>query len=262
MSAWNTSAKASAQPDCWCEGFGGRYPLYDEFGLCVAWRELCTCEAGQRARQEAEANAATSRSRRIKRYLEDSGIPPRFRQFDLQGSPQRKLARQLMEAPGDSSWLLWGPPGRGKTGLAAGYLKHWVEQNVRRAAFVPLPRLLSELRASYDADYTELDVLDRYATIPLLVLDDLGAEAFGNEAWFTDRLYQIIGARHDSLRPMIFTSNLTPEDLARRLGERIWWRVIESCGPERIVHVAGPNLRMQGCAQERTHGCTTSSSAG
>lgn len=264
MSASRQSGPSHAthptQPECWCNGLGARYPLYDEFGLLVGYREVCHCPVGQRMKAEAEKNAASSQARRIARYLALSDIPERFRQFSLDNCPHRRLVTRMKDAAPDSSWVLWGPPGRGKTALAIAYLRHWIERNTRRAQFVSMPKLLSHLRGSYDGEYTEISVIEHYCRLGLLVLDDVGAESVGSDAWFTDRLYQIIGRRHDELRPVVLTSNLSPEQLARRVGERIWWRVLEMCGADQIVHVAGPNLRMRGSAQEAMQGCVTHSS--
>lgn len=245
-----------------CHGTGGHGAYYDELGYLVRWKETCDCPAGEKAREEAAANAAASRARRIATYLRDAGIPERFRSLTLKGSPHRQIAARMANAPEDSSWLLYGPVGRGKTALATAYLQRWIRRMCRRGLFVTLPNLLAELRETYDAETSELDVLERYSRTGLLVLDDIGAEAVGNREWLLDRLFHVVGSRHAGCRPTVFTTNLTPKALRARLGERIWDRVMEMCGPERIVHVAGPNLRMQGCAQERTHGCTTSSNAG
>lgn len=226
-------------------GLGGRTPYYDELGACVGWKAYCTCADGERARAEAEANAASSRRRRIARYLVDSKVPPRFAAFTLKASPQQELAKRMAAADTGASWLLWGEPGRGKTGLATAYLRLWIKRNARGGVFVPMPRLLSEIRETYRTDTSEMGALDYYGSIGLLALDDIGAESVSNTEWLGDRLYQVIGARHDHLRPTVFTSNLPPEKLAARLGERIYWRILEACGRENIVHVTGRNLRAE-----------------
>ncbi len=43
---------------------------------------------------------------------------------------------------------------------------------------------------------------------------------------------------------MIITTNLAPEKLAARVGERIWWRIAEACGRDGILHAGGENLRL------------------
>ena len=135
--------------------------------------------------------------------------------------------------------------GVGKTGLAVGYARRCVEDcHVEQLQFVTIPRLLSRLRSTYsNPDVTEDSVLQQYIQTRLLILDDMGAEQVKNTGWVEDRLYQIIGERHDELRPTIFTSNLSISKLAERIGERITWRIIEMCGRENIVEIKGANLR-------------------
>lgn len=113
---------------------------------------------------------------------------------------------------------LYGRTGRGKTHAACGAIRAYVEQHVRevsegfwlysgkRAMFVDTPTWFSELKATYDTrGVSELDVMDRYATCGLLVLDDLGKGE--KTAWATDRLYTILNRRWNEGLPTIITSN-------------------------------------------------------
>lgn len=147
------------------------------------------------------------------------------------------------------SWFLWGSYGVGKTGLAVGFLRHWLEESQDvPALFRTTPDVLAEIRATYnkeDGAESEEAVIKRYATAPLLVLDDLGAEQIraANQDWAQDRLYRIIGQRHANELTTVFTANIDIEEVARRLGERLAWRIVEMCGKGHIIHVVGPNLR-------------------
>ena len=85
-------------------------------------------------------------------------------------------------------------------------------------------------------------MLEKYAGVSLLILDDLGAEHISGSGWLEDRLYQIIGQRHRDERPIVFTSNLSIKEVGGRIGERIAWRIVEMCG-DNIVHVQGANQR-------------------
>ena len=83
--------------------------------------------------------------------------------------------------------------------------------------------------------------MERYLAADVLILDDLGAERLTE--WAAERLYMLIGQRHDEERTTVFTSNLSLEDVAAKLGERTTWRILEMCGADNIVEVKGPNLR-------------------
>ena len=53
--------------------------------------------------------------------------------------------------------------------------------------------------------------------------------------------YGALFGRHDYELATVFTSNLSPEQLARHLGERTAWRIVEM---STIVALEGPNLRI------------------
>ena len=178
-------------------------------------------------------------------------IPQRFLKWSLESSPVDDAVKAQLTQAGQS-WLLWGPHGRGKTGLATGWLRHWMGVDERpqetdhivEGLFVTLPDLLSQVRATYgpDGGTSEADVVQRYREAPLLVLDDLGAEHVKGAGWLEDILYRLIGYRHDNLLPTVFTSNLSPQELGERIGERVMWRIVEACG-DGIVELRGRNLR-------------------
>jgi len=77
---------------------------------------------------------------------------------------------------GRGLWLM-GDVGTGKTTLAMLVSKAALEAG-RSVAIYSLPRLLAELRKSFDedSDRSFLELLDRLAAVDLLHVDDLGAE--------------------------------------------------------------------------------------
>lgn len=214
--------------------------------------ELCECR-----RKAWEASLPD----RLARHWElHSGVPAHFRHLRLDTHPNLigdnnpGMRAQLWATDcSRASWYFWGTFGTGKTGIAVGYGWRYLNETGGNVLFRTLPKLLSELRATYnrparnDEDSpqqeTEADVMHRYQSCGLLILDDLGAEQVNGSGWVEDRLYQIIGERHDEDRPTVFTSNLSLSELRQRIGERIIWRIVESCGELGIVEVQGRNLR-------------------
>lgn len=194
-------------------------------------------------------------------------MPYRFRNVTLESSPLNTSAPGLTanlriglseESASSASFYLWGDYGVGKTGLAVGYGRAFFEARytppylnwgipTRRTivvSFWTIPSLLSQLRASYAGDGpSEWHTLEECRNAELLILDDLGAEHIKGTGWVEDRLYQVIGYRHEEALATVFTSNLDLDALSERLGVRITWRIVELCGAERIIRVEGPNLR-------------------
>lgn len=134
-----------------------------------------------------------------------------------------KLAYEtaLRYAESPRGWLLFhGSYGCGKTHLAAAIA------NARLAAgqpimFVNAPDLLDHLRATFgpgsEVSYDAL--FDRVRNIPLLVIDDLGAES--PTQWAQEKLYQIFNHRYNAQLPTVITSNVELERIEPRLRSRL-----------------------------------------
>lgn len=125
-------------------------------------------------------------------------------------------------AEGDRDLYLFGSVGSGKTRLACS-IANEAQKAGTKALFLRVPMFLLRLQPS-GGDESEL--FWKAAQVPLLVLDDVGAER-ESASDFTRRtvalLYQ---ERHDHGRRTIFTSNLTLLDLSEfmqdeRLSSRI-----------------------------------------
>jgi DNA replication protein DnaC len=135
------------------------------------------------------------------------------------------------------SLLLHGGTGTGKTHQAFGAMRtlaaagHHVAWTATTTA-----NLFASLRPRTGVD-TEA-VFDRYATAPLLMLDDLGA-AKASE-WTEEITYRLIDHRYGQCLPAIFTTNLLLQALRDSLGDRIASRLMEMTTP---VKLAGDDRR-------------------
>ena len=80
----------------------------------------------------------------------------------------------------------------------------------RPVFFAFVPELLDHLRATFSPDspigYDEL--FEQIKTVPLLILDDLGAES--STAWAEEKLYQIVVHRHEARLPTVHNHLLQP----------------------------------------------------
>ena len=129
---------------------------------------------------------------------------------------------------GQGVWL-HGDVGTGKTTLAMLISKHALEAG-RTVAIYSLPRLLSELRKTFndDAELSYLQLLDSLAMVDLLHIVDVGAER-SNE-WVLEQLYSIVNARYEEQKSVVITTNLEHDELAEQIGQRTVSRLIEMCG--------------------------------
>ncbi|MEE9584755.1 MAG: ATP-binding protein [Candidatus Brocadiales bacterium] len=269
--------QATRPEGCWCLGLGGRNRRMLSPTNEYVFEKHCQCLEGAEAEEldRKLREKAINQRDRIRRdgSWQRANIPKRFFAFTLQSSPllqtQPSLIAKLTqpETPPDvndeaaweawvaadqtwrGSWFFWGDYGVGKTGLAIGYAREAIKEieDISDVLFTTVPGLLSQFRSTYNKaeGETEMDVLRRYTNAQLLILDDLGAEQVKGTGWVEDRLYQVIGERHGDAenRWTLFTSNLSLEQLANKIGERICWRILEMCGKEHVIQVQGPNLR-------------------
>lgn len=104
---------------------------------------------------------------------------------------------------------LYGSFGSGKTYLISALFNELAKENVR-SAVVFWPEFLRNLKASFSTDYNEK--YDYIKKVPLLLIDDIGAEA--TTQWGRDEiLCPLIQYRMQEKLPTFFTSNLDMESL-------------------------------------------------
>lgn len=152
------------------------------------------------------------------------------------------FCQNVIDNPHEVGLLFTGTVGSGKTFLAAAIANYLVEQQ-KKILFLIVPDLLDELRASYNSnsDLSEFDLLDIARTIPILILDDLGAHNYTD--WSRNRIYSILNYRMNELLPTIITTNLDLTAIDDYLGERTSSRLLQMCRVFRLS--VEKDIRMQ-----------------
>jgi DNA replication protein DnaC len=145
----------------------------------------------------------------------------------------------------DAGRGLWffGPAGTGKTTLAMLVSSHAIAAG-RSVAIYSLPRLLAEIRTTFDSDRgtSYVDLLDRLTAVDLLHIDDVGAEK--TSPWVLEQLYAIVNARYEDQRAIIITTNLEHrEALAEQINDRTVSRLEEMC---ELLPLYGADARRSG----------------
>jgi DNA replication protein DnaC len=99
-----------------------------------------------------------------------------------------------------------------------------------RCQFVRTGNLLQEIKSSFDRQegqpFTE-QILRRYSTIDLLIIDDIGIEQVTE--WVLLIFQTVINDRYENVLPTIITSNLGLNELSKKLDARIASRIYEMC---------------------------------
>ena len=108
---------------------------------------------------------------------------------------------------------LSGSFGSGKSYLIAALFNELAKYNIE-SAIIYFPEFLRKLKASFGNDYNEL--FDTIKKVPLLSLDDIGAEKLTD--WARDEILgSILQYRMDNKLPTFFTSNLNLKELENHL---------------------------------------------
>ena len=242
--------------------------LHEQQILGLRFIPPCTCqeEAERMLRQEeilrGTGNLAAA-------YLRLSGVSRRYRTADLHSIQPKDGQEKALEAcraladnlEDGEGLMLVGGVGSGKTLLASATAVRMCKKQAEGARedfkrnfarvtdtldyllrpwvqMVSTVALFSQLKACFDGAGRAEDILEKYKTARLLILDDLGAETATE--WVRERLFEIIDSRYGACLPLLVTTNLLPSELEGRLGKRIADRPREMC---RVVNITTASQR-------------------
>jgi DNA replication protein DnaC len=169
-------------------------------------------------------------------------IPARYRNIGFDRPPVTEMPAPQVQAVRrfvrdidsnlDAGRGLWfeGTVGTGKTTLAMLVSRAALDAG-RSVAIYSLPRLLAEIRATFEdgAEGSYVGFLDRLALVDLLHVDDVGAER--SSEWVLEQLYAIVNARYEDERSIVLTTNLEQSELEEQIGRRTVSRLKEMCDP-------------------------------
>lgn len=150
----------------------------------------------------------------------------------IQGIKNGKIEKPIL--------YIVGPTGSGKTYLANNIGNEAVKHLIK-TKFITAPVMFNKLMELKSDDLVEADRFRKdLHKIDLLILDDLGAEIFTESK--REELFNLIENRLADKKPMIITSNLTPELIKEKYGERIYSRIF---GNSMNILIKNGDLRLK-----------------
>lgn len=157
----------------------------------------------------------------LHRLMLEAGVPERYA-----WAVPDESRNEIMAA--GAGYYLHGVSGDGKTTRAASMLSGWLGARAGTGLWVPAVSLMPQISDTYGGRGSELEVVGRYASCGLLVVDDLGKDVL--RSWSLSKLFWLLDARYGSRLPTVVTSQYT-------LGELI--AIMDEVDPKTSIAIAG-----------------------
>ena len=200
----------------------------------------CDCRRAEREKREKK-DADEKHNAEVER-LKREGFPnPAMRNWTFENDngkcPQIGKVHSYVEKwktvrSENLGYLLWGNVGSGKSYFAGCITNALMEREIP-VCMTNFATILNNL--CYGSENRN-EYIVRLCSYPLLILDDFGMER-GTE-YGLEQVYNVIDSRYISKKPLIATTNLTPEQLRNPEDvphARIYSRLLEMCVPVRFT---------------------------
>lgn len=156
-----------------------------------------------------------------KRYLECS-----FDNFNTKNDPGLNrivsVARSINRNSTESLFFSSTRSGTGKTHLSVAIARELLLNDLEGVRFISSPFLFLEIKATFgsnDPKNTEKIIIEKYSSIPFLIVDDIGVEKISE--WANQIWYMIVDSRHVKMLPTVYTSNLNIGEIAVKIDTRV-----------------------------------------
>ena len=105
---------------------------------------------------------------------------------------------------------------------------------------INITEFFSELKQTFDDNDSEQKIVDLISTWEVLLIDDFGTEKLSD--WTIEACYRLINHRYAEMKPTFFSSNLSLEEIAKRMGDRFASRIAEMC---KVIKIDGEDRRLK-----------------
>lgn len=171
-------------------------------------------------------------------------IPNRFKEAEISDKSVEDF--MLGEFSTHSRGLyLYGDCGTGKTYNLYGVFKLLVANKLLKQieeipSVINIVEFFSELKQTFEDSDSEAQIVDKIKTDRILLIDDFGTEKLSD--WTIEACYRLINHRYVEMKPTFFSSNLSLEEIAKRMGDRFASRIAEMC---KIIKIEGEDRRLR-----------------
>lgn len=228
---------------------GGR-PLLGT-GVWQSRKRCAPCEAKaqkEQLREQSEQKAA-AHAARVQAAYEKAGFRALEAEMTMLNLRVPASIRSALDAwiRGEKALYIHGKDtGAGKTHSAVAALKGYMALTASRGLYRTVPVLVKDLRQAVGR-FRDGQLLEELMGAPALVLDDMGVERPTETV--LEGLYTIVDHWYANKRPhLIITSNLSLDELSKRLDDRIASRLAGHC---RVLELTGQDRRLPGFEERR-----------
>ncbi len=238
----------------------------------IAANQFCDCQTGTNLHVAAlrrckvdEGDIARLQSQRaqkneIERLFPDNGFPPDLAGMTIKTwsdyfgeDPHKQLAKRALIELGSKGFiksdqgqwpglLLFGTAGTGKTGGMVPILKKWKDEDKRSTLFITLNDILL-LTNWQDDKRAERERIAMLGRVPCLGIDELVMPGQGISDHERSRIiFPIIDQRHKRRLPTIITTNCELKELASKLGQMTYERLLSLCAPIELGGESGRKI--------------------
>ncbi|KRS22841.1 hypothetical protein AAY72_01635 [Alishewanella sp. WH16-1] len=211
----------------------GRYLVNDQCPECIA--EANAAKAVEEQAEQKRQAAELLRRQRLDAGVSLRNLDVRFEDFFANSKEQIANLQAVQEFTstvgngGRGNLVMCGGVGTGKTMLASAAVNSLLVKG-KRCRIIKLIDLIRELKDTWrrGSDTNEIKLIKHYATIDLLVLDEVGLQ-FDSD---TEKLFifDVIDGRYQNMLPTILISNLDITGVKQAIGERVVDRLREDGG--------------------------------
>lgn len=212
-------------------------PLCKDTGLVGdPIRKKCACRLKLEQKDRVEAGRINERET-FENFREDIYPDPASLKNGKEIAAFCQKFADTLPKPKIIQLYIYGLAGRGKSFMGNAIAARAIERGIDTLRLTAY-RMTEEVMAGFS---TNTSPLPRFTQVPLLVLDDLGTEAMVPNVT-AESLFAIADQRSAGRLPTVYISNLTPDELTEKYGERIASRITDSA-ITKVIQFSGNSLR-------------------